>query len=270
MIISCIGDCGIDNYLDENLLRPGGITLNFAVHARKLFPDSDTVEVLTVLGHGDDSTIVSQTIKKHKLASVVEYRKGRAPVQYIRRKPSGEKVFAGYDEEVLKDFVLSSEQKAHAEQSDFLITPLYAQIEPLFHSVMSIKSNGIKSVDFMDLSDYDKQTAIVKTHTAHFDIGFFGLNMADQSLLTDLEALSKVKKKLFVITLGKDGSMAFENGRKYHQPAEAVEYVVDTTGAGDAFAAAFTKHYLYTKNIQESLKQGNMYASRIIQQLGTF
>lgn len=270
MIISCIGDCGIDEYTEDNLKRPGGITLNFAVHARKLFPKSDTVEVLSVLGHGKDSQKVLNAIDQNNLKSVITFKKGPTPVQYIKRTSDGEKIFSKYEEGVLKDASLSKEQTRHAQISDFLITPLYTQIETFFQSVITLKTKGLKAVDFMDLSDYGKSIEKVEELSDNFDIGFFGLDMSNTNLIGDLQILSATKQKLFVITLGKNGSIAFENGRKYYQQTPHITEVVDTTGAGDAFAAAFIREYLYTKDINSSLQKGNDYAKQVIQQIGTF
>ena len=44
-----VGDCGVDRYLNLGLDRPGGITLNFAVNARRVFPATDPVGVVTAL-----------------------------------------------------------------------------------------------------------------------------------------------------------------------------------------------------------------------------
>jgi sugar/nucleoside kinase (ribokinase family) len=43
---------------------------------------------------------------------------------------------------------------------------------------------------------------------------------------------------------------------------------VDTTGAGDAFAAGFLPHYAQTKNIGNAIAQGNALASRVLQSPG--
>ncbi|RLI83706.1 carbohydrate kinase family protein [Archaeoglobales archaeon] len=72
---------------------------------------------------------------------------------------------------------------------------------------------------------------------------------------------------LLVITLGKDGSMAFTREEKYYAEAFDVE-VVDTTGAGDAFAAGFIYAYLNGFDIETCLKSGNFVASKNIQHFG--
>ena len=47
-----------------------------------------------------------------------------------------------------------------------------------------------------------------------------------------------------------------------------VTNIVDTTGAGDAFAAGFLPHYAQTKNIGDAITQGNSLASRVLQSPG--
>jgi sugar/nucleoside kinase (ribokinase family) len=47
-----------------------------------------------------------------------------------------------------------------------------------------------------------------------------------------------------------------------------VANIVDTTGAGDAFAAGFLPHYEQTKNIGNAITQGNLLASRVLQSPG--
>ncbi len=54
-----------------------------------------------------------------------------------------------------------------------------------------------------------------------------------------------------------------------HEEAKIVQSVVDTTGAGDNFAAGFLEKYLLSNSIKESLEHGHNKASLVIQQLGS-
>ncbi len=72
---------------------------------------------------------------------------------------------------------------------------------------------------------------------------------------------------LTVITLGKRGSMAIDHGKRYFAEAFDVN-VVDTTGAGDAFAAGFIYAYIMGYSIKTCLKLGNFVASINIQKIG--
>ena len=268
MNIVCVGDCGVDKYSD-GLLRPGGITLNFAVHARALFPKTDDVTIITALGADGEGKIVQDIIIDKKITSHITQLPGKTPQQNIKIEKSGERKFIYYQEGVLAKFIPDQKQNYLIQRADFVIIPLFTQIHHLFDIVIREKKNGITAVDFTDLSDFNKDTEIVKKYINHFNIGFFGLRKSDDKLLTSLYDLAKKYNKLFVVTLGEEGCTAFSS-KKFFAPAFPVQYVVDTTGAGDAFAAAFVKSYLYSKNIEKSIQDGNRYASDIVQQKGSF
>ncbi len=73
---------------------------------------------------------------------------------------------------------------------------------------------------------------------------------------------------VLVVTLGERGSVAYHRGGKVFSPAFKVERVVDTTGAGDSFAAGFLKAMLSGRSLEECLKAGNFVASYNIQHYG--
>ncbi|AKG91708.1 ribokinase family protein [Geoglobus ahangari] len=73
--------------------------------------------------------------------------------------------------------------------------------------------------------------------------------------------------ELTVITLGKEGSMAIRNGERTRVPALECE-VVDTTGAGDAFAAGFLYAMMSGHGLEVCLAAGNFTACHNIQRLG--
>jgi ribokinase len=73
--------------------------------------------------------------------------------------------------------------------------------------------------------------------------------------------------RLLVITLGSEGSIAYTEGGRYFARAFKVK-AVDTTGAGDAFAAGFIYAYLKSLDVESCLKAGNFAAAKNIQQFG--
>ena len=116
---------------------------------------------------------------------------------------------------------------------------------------------------------HDGPSAIEAFKKEDFDIGFFGLSVEDQAMIRDLEAFSVEIGKLIVVTLGAAGSIAFHDGQRYEQTAIPVPAVVDTTGAGDAFAAAFLSRYCYRGGIADALAAGANLAARVVQIHGT-
>lgn len=270
MKITCVGDCGVDYYIDHKLLRPGGITLNFAVHARKIFPKKDTIQIISALGNNKEAKIVKTVFKKYHLIPFITEMHGKTPIQYINHDKRGEKKFIKYDEGVLADFRINEQNSQIINKSDVVMAVIYSQIVNFFSSVIPNRPKKIMAVDFMDLADFGKKTDIVEKYIHHFDIGFFGLRSHEKKLLKDLENLAKKHHKLFVITLGPDGSTAYNSVKTYSAPGVSVKKIVDTTGAGDAFAAAFLRKYLYSHDVQKGLEYGNKFAAKIVQIVGSF
>jgi sugar/nucleoside kinase (ribokinase family) len=88
---------------------------------------------------------------------------------------------------------------------------------------------------------------------------------------TDLEnALAELRAKVptLVITKGSDGAIAIENGERVTIPAAPVGYVVDTTGAGDLFAAGFLTARCRGASLERCLWTGAIAAGEVIQHYG--
>ena len=73
--------------------------------------------------------------------------------------------------------------------------------------------------------------------------------------------------KMSVITKGSEGGMVIRNEERVEVEAFKVE-VVDTTGAGDAFAAGFLYAYMKGFSLEVCLLTGNFSASYCIQRIG--
>ena len=76
------------------------------------------------------------------------------------------------------------------------------------------------------------------------------------------------KVETLVITLGADGALASERGELSQIPAAPVQTVVDTTGAGDLFAAGFLAARCRERSVAESLQTGAIAAAEIISHFG--
>jgi sugar/nucleoside kinase (ribokinase family) len=74
--------------------------------------------------------------------------------------------------------------------------------------------------------------------------------------------------KLFVMTRSEKGSVIAEGDTKIVQEARAIEQLIDTTGAGDAYAAAFLYGWANDKPLDECARLGTHVATSVIQQLG--
>ena len=88
---------------------------------------------------------------------------------------------------------------------------------------------------------------------------------------TDLEsALAELKAKVptLVITRGAEGAIAIEDSQRISIPAAPVGEVVDTTGAGDLFAAGFLTARCKGASLERCLWTGAIAAAEVIQHYG--
>ncbi|HEV2594423.1 MAG TPA: adenosine kinase [Sphingomicrobium sp.] len=71
-----------------------------------------------------------------------------------------------------------------------------------------------------------------------------------------------------VITRGAEGALAVEVGERVHNPAAFVKHVVDTTGAGDLFAAGFLAARCRGRPLKACLETGALAAAEVISHFG--
>jgi sugar/nucleoside kinase (ribokinase family) len=73
---------------------------------------------------------------------------------------------------------------------------------------------------------------------------------------------------LLVVTRGEKGAVAVEKGERVDIPAEPVDSIVDTTGAGDLFAAGFLTGHARGRSNGEALRMGAIAAAEVISHYG--
>lgn len=268
MKLVCIGDCGVDRYLPENRLLPGGITANFTRQARRAFKQTDEVDIISLVGDDDEAQVALGALNSPGIKCHINKAAGATPVQYIKIQQNGEKNFVKYECGVLKDFYIDDQQRKILGKADLIMTPVYWQIRNVFDVVISAETKGKIAVDFSDFAT-DPDFELLEKYIDKIDIAFFGLSTDQQDLIERITALSKVKNKLMVITLGGQGSMAILGDDKFTCPARKVPKIIDTTGAGDAFAAGFLSSLTHSGNIDLALKEGSLIAAETIQYFGS-
>ena len=87
--------------------------------------------------------------------------------------------------------------------------------------------------------------------------------------LPAVEALDMIAGtvEIAVVTVGKDGVWAKKGDRKIHCPAVS-NCVVDTTGAGDNFAAGFLFGYSLDATLEQSVQIGSLLSGNVIETVG--
>ena len=120
----------------------------------------------------------------------------------------------------------------------------------------------------------------VERHKPHFlelvknklDITFANeqeiTSLIDAKKFEEVIHFSKQLNKLVVVTRGKKGAIAVQDGEVIECNIQKNLNIVDLTGAGDLFAAGFLHGYMNKLSIKESLEKGTEMSSKVIQQIG--
>ncbi|WP_022686796.1 adenosine kinase [Sphingomonas phyllosphaerae] len=120
----------------------------------------------------------------------------------------------------------------------------------------------------------DRHRAAFHELIAHGLIDVLFANEAEIMFLTETDSVDaavaavQAKVPLVVVTLAERGAMAISGGERTTVPAQPIDKVVDTTGAGDLFAAGFLHGQARGKTLEASLTLGAICAAEVIQHFG--
>lgn len=81
-------------------------------------------------------------------------------------------------------------------------------------------------------------------------------------------AAVKDKVEMLVVTRSENGALATRGDERAYVSAEPIDKLVDTTGAGDLFAAGFLLGASRGKSLEQSLRLGAVAAAEVIQHYG--
>lgn len=122
---------------------------------------------------------------------------------------------------------------------------------------------------------------VIERHRADFlkliangEIDILFANENEICSLTQLDDCEKAvaaiagKVPVLVVTRSENGALCIKDGVRYECPAAPAERVIDTTGAGDLFAAGFLAGHVMGKDPSESLKMGAIAAAEVISHYG--
>ena len=289
MRIVAVGECTRDRYIDLGVERVGGISLNFAINARRV--GASHVALVSCVGTDAAGEAVSARLAREGIdASHVYQLPGATASQTIHLIAGGERVFppGGFDPGVLSDFRLSDADLAFIGGCEIVAIPVFGQLEHLVEPLLfdrqwlrqsrsnrSPKTAGVPArdtlpllvADLLDGADLGDDLASLELHFDAFDLIFVS---GDESTVAQLRPYAERSRALLVVTHGAAGSSALVGGARICAPAEpvALEELVDSTGCGDAFQAAFTVDYFRHRDVPRALAAGAARASQVIRHLG--
>ncbi len=97
------------------------------------------------------------------------------------------------------------------------------------------------------------------------------LSLSDNKQYSDEAALkffNQYPNLTAIITRSEKGCVIIKDGKLISEPAKPAPNLLDSTGAGDAFAAGFLFKLLNNETIESAAQFGNLLAAKIIQKFG--
>ncbi len=260
MKITALTSFCVDFFPELDKVYVGGNSLNFATQCKLL--GYDNTSVIGAIGNDRFGKLIEDQLDKSNI--------DRSRLYQINEPTASNKIFIdekgdryfkedSWNGGAFDKFRLSANDWRSLTQSDIVAMP--AGDPNLTELLARRNEQQLVVIDFLDYLGID----FIQEHIDNIDIVFLS---GKEELLAELQALSYEKGKLIVTTLGAKGSVVFAENRRYYQEAIEVDKVVDTTGCGDAFQAAFSIEWLKTKDIEKSLTAGSTAASKVLNFVG--
>jgi fructoselysine 6-kinase len=246
----------VDFFKSTGEVFVGGNSLNFAVQCAK-----SGVSDISLLGAvGDDvyGDLIKDYIKPFVFdTSHLHTQEGRTASNRIYNDENGDRYFLpdSWDGGVYGAFHLSEDDWRYASGFDVIAIPAN---NPNYSEMLKRKSERNKlAMDFLDMRDYSH----IESSLPYLDLLFIS---GDDEVIEKLIPLSLNTEATLVVTLGSRGSAAVSSGRVYRTAAVPVDRIVDTTGCGDAYIAAFCADWYSGGNIESSMLAGSQAASKVL------
>lgn len=253
-----------DVFADSEKMTAGGEALNFAANAC-IFPDA-RVSIIGAVGDDACGREVLRSIenKPVDISNIHIIKGGRTASNRIYLTEEGDRYFKenSWDGGVDDTFELSDSDKEAICRSDIVYMTCYCRS---YGDVVSLKSCS----DFKLAVDFDIRRDFDEIEKRLPDIDFFFIS-GSEDILPVFEKWSEKYDCIFNITLAENGSVTYHKGKKHLCKAVPVMEVIDTTGCGDSYHAAFLCSYAAEGDIQKAMAEGSAAASKTLSYIGGF
>jgi fructoselysine 6-kinase len=257
-----VGDNTVDRYLHLGKMFPGGNAVNVPVLAHRLGSPAAYFGWLAEDPHG--MLVYNALIEEEVDVSHCRLVKGRNAYCEVTLK-DGDRVFGDYSEGVCDQINLNDEDLQFISTFDLVHTSVYSFISPYLKKIKTISK--ALSYDFSREWDHDSLAETLP----YVDIALISnpVNNIDEN--RDLiNFASSFGTDIVLVTSGEQGALLYDGSRFYHQEVLPIDEVVDTLGAGDAFAACFMVNYLGGFSVQEALQRAAKSAAETCMYYGAF
>lgn len=253
--------CCVDFYPQQGRSFLGGNSLNFVAQACKSGSEYQ-VSLVAAVGNDEYGSRIIEFIGKQSIPTDHIYQiKGATASNQIINDEAGERfgVPGKWENGVYGSFYLSENDWKYVLNHDVIAMPAN---NPNFEELLKRAQNKHFIVsDFLDVEN----KILIEKYIQNVQIAQIA---AREEMLDYYRNLADKSGTLLIVTLGSKGSVVFYKGKMTRQEAIAVPKVIDTTGCGDSYLAAFSVEYYKSGNITKSMKAGAIAASKVLQHFG--
>jgi fructoselysine 6-kinase len=250
-----------DYYPQFNYYSPGGNSLNFAIHFKSSTPGS--VAIVGAVGKDDIGNFVLEKLKTHNIdIRHVHVVDGNTAQNNIRVDEYGERygIEGTWKGGVLESYIFTDDDWIFINRFNYAATTAY---DPQFKAAAKkLKRNMKLSVDFSHRGDF----VLLEKYINIVSIAFF------EGKVEFYHSAKRLAQKYpqipIVLTLGSSGSKAFLGEEEFYLPAPKVTKVLDTTGCGDSYQAAFAYTWFTANNLKLAMMSGTKAAEKTLSHLG--
>lgn len=263
-------------YVNSFNFNIGGSAANVAIGAKK---NRLKAAPCALIGN---NTFRKQIIHFLKLkgisTSISIFKQNYSNISIILLKDNGERTIINYetahDHPAEDKLILKKIKKTRAAYLGNLPDISFSERERLLRK---LKKRGVFIFANFGAKDCCKPKRKLKQLLKHIDVLI--LNTHEFSKLAkkpylkidfskDVSKMVPMKNKILIVTDAEKGSYGYTEGKIFYQKAIRPKRIVDTTGAGDGYAAGFISEYLKSEDIRKAMRRGSRYASKILSQIG--
>jgi fructoselysine 6-kinase len=254
-----VGDNTVDTYIHQGMRYPGGNAVNVAVFAHRYgFPAG----YLGWIGDDRNGQLVLTSLQQEGVdishCRIIEGSNSISMVKLV----NGDRVFGKSDPGVTTQFSLNADDYAYIHQFEVVHTSAFSYLE---NSLIELKKVAhCLSFDF----SHKQEPTFLQAVLPYVDVAFLSCPHPPD-VVQRLREIHTMGPGLVLITCGVEGSWVYDGQTVYHQGVVPVD-VVDTLGAGDAFAARFLVEMASGTLLQQAMKLAAQSASQICAHYGAF
>jgi len=257
-----VGDNTVDRYLHLGKMFPGGNAVNVPVMAHRMGSPAAYLGWLARDPHGMlvyDALVEEGVDVSH--CRLVEGQNAFCEVTLT----DGDRVFGKFSEGVCDQIRLNDDDLQFISTFDLVHTSVYSFITPYLKQLRS----AAKTLSFDFSNEWDRQS--LAEVLPFIDIALISNPVMDIDENKDLIKFAhSFGPDIVLVTSGEQGALLFDGSQYFHQKIHPVDEIVDTLGAGDAFAAGFMVNYLEGISIQEALQKAAITAAETCKYYGAF